>query len=191
MKDSRGFSIVEVIIAAAIMLMVSGAVFQMLARAVRQSAVWNDDVDMQQRARVAMDAISAELRVAGAGGEQGPLRNQFAVVEPRDPNGAVTPSAITVRYIPEGNDLADLVEAIWYFDSQIGVIRRSEPGHGDFPVVDGVQDLRFEYFDTFGPLALDGDPLRIRRVRISLALQSRLARPITFVFEVTPWNLDL
>jgi type II secretory pathway pseudopilin PulG len=191
MKGSRGFSVVEVLVATAIMLTVTGAVFQLLAGAVNRSAVWNDDADLHQRARVAMEAISAELRAAGAGGEHGPLRNQFLVVEPRRPGGVVTASAITVRYVPEGGELSDLVEAAWYFDPTGGVIRRAEIGHGDFPVVDGVQDLTFEYFDAFGSLPLDADPLRIRRVRVTVALRSRLARPMTFAFEVSPWNLDL
>ena len=192
MRNSRGFSVVEILVATAVMLLVSGAVFQMLAGAVRQSAVWNDEADLHQRARVSMEAIAAELRGAGAGGELGPLRNSFPVVEARRPGGPLTASAVTLRYIPDGADVAGLVEATWYFDPQTGVIRRSESGHGDFPVVDGVQALRFEYFDAFGePWPLDADSLRIRRVRVTVALRSRLARPITFVFEVTPWNLGL
>ena len=207
MTGSRGFSVVETLVATAIMLTVTGAVFQLLATAVRRSAVWNDDADVHQRARVATEALSAELRRAGAGGESGPLRNRVAAIDPRRVSGPVTASAITVRYVPDGSDLAGVVTATWYFDAQAGVIRREEPGHGDFPVVDAVADVRFEYFDAWSSLALenfgdgpwcaadgvayDCDVLRIRRVRVTIALRSRLAQPMTVAFEVMPWNLDL
>ena len=208
MTGSRGFSLVEVIVATAILLAVTGAVFELLAATVRRSPVWNDDADLQQRARVVVEALSAEVRAAGAGGASGPLRAHLAPIEPRGADGELTAAAITVRYVPDGGEAGDLVEAIFVLDERIGVLRRVEPGHGEFPLVDAVERLHVEYFDaaasslplaefgdgpfcTSGTRTFDCDALRIRRIRVTVGLRSRLAAPLTLTFEVAPWNLGL
>jgi prepilin-type N-terminal cleavage/methylation domain-containing protein len=212
MRGNRGFSLVEVLVASAIMLTITAAVFTLLADAVRRSPLWNDDADVQQRARVAVEAIAAELRRAGAGSADGPLRHVLAVVEPRRVNGAVTVTAVTVRYVPDdapiaGFDIANVSTITMYFDAASGTLRREEPGHGDFPVVDAIDDIRFEYADgssllplelfddgppcEAGGITFDCDVLRIRAIRVTVRLRARLGRAITTSFEVAPWNLQL
>lgn len=83
--STRGFTLIELLIASAIVLTITGAVFQLLnpARAVFQAQP--EVADLQQRLRVAVDSLARDLLVAGAGadiGAAGPLVGYFAPVLP-------------------------------------------------------------------------------------------------------------
>jgi hypothetical protein len=107
----NGFSLVELAMAVAVMLAVGGIVFALMDPSSGAFAVQGEAADMQQRLRVAADALSRELIVAGAGPSRGPtagpLTNSFAAVLPyrrgtvrEDPPGAFRPDAITLLYVP-------------------------------------------------------------------------------------------
>lgn len=103
MIRERGFSVVELLIASAVLLTVCGGVLALLHAALAAAPVLEETTDLHQRARVATDAIAAELRLTAAGTPAGPLSRYFAAVEPRrssDPPGTATASAITLRYVP-------------------------------------------------------------------------------------------
>lgn len=103
MTRERGFSVIELMIASAVLFTVCGAVLGLLHDAVAATPVLEETTDLHQRARVAVDAIAAELRLAAAGTPSGPLTRFFAAVEPRritDPPGTASADTITVRYVP-------------------------------------------------------------------------------------------
>jgi hypothetical protein len=108
-----------------------------------------------------------------------------------------------------GATIAEAEEVSLYFDTGSGALRQEGPGEGDFPVVDGLSALRFEYFTEglaplslsslsdgplcgSGSLAYDCDVLRIRAVRARFTVASPRAgvAPLSLVVDVTPRNLQ-
>ena len=108
-----------------------------------------------------------------------------------------------------GATVAELVETSLYFDRPSGMLRQEGPGDGDFPLVDRVADLRFEFLGAgraplalsalmdgplcgSGSLAYDCDVHRIRTVRAVLRISS--ARPgdrgLGVVVDVSPRNVQ-
>jgi type II secretory pathway pseudopilin PulG len=109
MKANDGFSLVESMVATALMLTVVGAALTLMLPAVTGSQVLPESADMQQRVRVASDLLQRDLRMAGAGysadAEAGSLARFLAPVLPRR----------TGRQLPDAyNVVRDDVVAITY-----------------------------------------------------------------------------
>jgi prepilin-type N-terminal cleavage/methylation domain-containing protein len=106
-KDSGcGFSLVEILVAMAIMAGVMAAVFAMLAPSQPMFAAQGEGVDIQQRMRVAAETLMRDLSMSGAGafprGEIEPLTRVLAPLAPAwpDPGDIVSGSrADTVRLV--------------------------------------------------------------------------------------------
>ena len=93
-RSERGFTAVEMLIATAIMMAVTGAVFGLMNPAHGFFAAQPEVSDMQQRVRVAVESIQRDLMMAGAGTysgtKAGSLGNFFAPILP-DREGNTTP----------------------------------------------------------------------------------------------------
>lgn len=111
LQSEAGFSLVELLIAAAIMVTVTGAIFTLMSPAQGTTQVQTEVADVQQRQRIGSDFLFKELLMAGAGVYQGPvtgsLINFFAPVLPRrtgfmnpDPPTKFRPDAVTLTYVP-------------------------------------------------------------------------------------------
>jgi hypothetical protein len=103
MRGEYGYSVVELLVASAVMLTVSGAVLGLLHQGLAATPILEEATDLHQRARVAADSLARELRAAAAGTPSGPLSRYFAAVDPRvpdDPPGTVSNLAVTLRYVP-------------------------------------------------------------------------------------------
>jgi hypothetical protein len=151
---------------------------------------------MQQRLRVAVDALTRDLLLAGAG-----LATHTAAVLPYRIDDAETGvfyrrDAVTVRHTSW--DISETITTTYYVRVDRGtgtpqLVRANNEG-GTFPMVDHVVALQFEYFPADGipidPLELydgpwlpsatdamkfDADLLRIRRVRVMLRIEASLA----------------
>ena len=66
-RPEAGYSLIEMLVSTAIMLVVTGAVFSLVNPAQGTSRVQPEFADMQQRARVAADTLFRDLVMAGAG----------------------------------------------------------------------------------------------------------------------------
>ncbi|MEX2662384.1 MAG: prepilin-type N-terminal cleavage/methylation domain-containing protein [Vicinamibacterales bacterium] len=113
-RHDAGFTLVELLISTAIMMIVTGAIFTVLTPSQRSSQAQPETADMQQRMRVGAETLFKELVMAGAGPYQGAttgsLVNFFAPIIPRrtgltDPDptrgtASVKTDAITLAYIP-------------------------------------------------------------------------------------------
>jgi hypothetical protein len=111
MTDERGYTIVELLVAAAVMLAVLAAVSMVLHAAILRVPWLEESTDLQQRTRAALELLSADLRSAGAGDPSARLAVRLPAVLPR--TGAAAPtvasaSALTVRYVPAGGAAARL-----------------------------------------------------------------------------------
>jgi type II secretory pathway pseudopilin PulG len=109
--SEAGFTMVEMLIATLIMVVITGAMFDLLNPA---SGMFNSQPevsDMQQRMRVGIDSMQKDLVMAGAGtyvgASAGALYNFFAPVMPYrtgdispDPPGVFRTNTISVLYVP-------------------------------------------------------------------------------------------
>jgi prepilin-type N-terminal cleavage/methylation domain-containing protein len=107
----EGFSLVEMLVAVALTLIITGAAFAIVNPAYATSQTQPEAMDMQQRIRAGTEAMVGDLAMAGAGSyagpNAGPLVNFFAPVIPRkvglqnaDPGGVARSDAITITYVP-------------------------------------------------------------------------------------------
>ena len=103
MNREAGTTVVELLIATAIMLAASAAVFTLVGDATARSARWNEFADLQQRARIAVDAITRQVALSSAAPPAAGLQRAFPAIEPRRRSSFLaSASAITVRHVPEG-----------------------------------------------------------------------------------------
>jgi hypothetical protein len=120
--SSPGYALIEAIVAAAIAMAVTAVVLALVDLARDSYAVQPEAVDMQQRLRVAANALYGDLVMAGAGASQGanlgPLVQYFAPVLPYrygtnrdDPPGTFKFDTITVMYLPPSVAQTTLVGA--------------------------------------------------------------------------------
>jgi Tfp pilus assembly protein PilW len=110
-RSDTGFSLLEAILATAITLAILASLFAMLNPAYGMLAMEPESADMQQRLRVAVDALTRDLAVAGSGADlgahPGPLLQAFAPVLPfrqsvlgDDPPGVVRSDMVTLISVP-------------------------------------------------------------------------------------------
>lgn len=115
MSLQRGASVVELLVAFAVLLVISGAVVALLHDGLAGAPALEETTDLHQRARVAAEAIAADVRKAAAGTPSGPLTRLFAAVDPRTmtaPPGSAVDVALTLRYVPEGGAHARLAQPL-------------------------------------------------------------------------------
>ena len=152
LATERGFSIVELVVAAAIILAVTAGVFDLLDRARRQFDVEPAVADRQQRVRVAVDALFRDLTMAGA-----LIPYRLAGMSP-DPAGTFRTDVITVVVERAGEEDAIRTYYLRRDDgSNMWQLVRAEGPGPDAPVVDRIAALNFEYFaePVADPLALE------------------------------------
>ncbi len=111
MRRDHGFSLLELVIAMAVMLTVTASVFTLMNPAQGAFSAQPEVSDMQQRLRVGTDTLYKDLLMAGGGAYQGSmggaLTNFFAPVLPRrigstleDLPTVYKTDTITVIYVP-------------------------------------------------------------------------------------------
>lgn len=113
-RGSRaGFTIMEMLVATAIMMTVTGAIFALMNPSQGVYQAQPEASDMQQRMRVGVDALTKDIIMAGAGtymgSSAGSLYNYFAPIMPyrsgdlnSDPSKGVfyRPDTISLMYVP-------------------------------------------------------------------------------------------
>ena len=115
MSGQRGSSVVELLVAAAVCMMVCGAILGLLHDALAATPVLEETTDLHQRHRVAADALAADVRAAAAGTPAGWLWPYLAAVEPRgmlDPPGSASDRVLTLRYTTAGGARASLAQPL-------------------------------------------------------------------------------
>jgi len=111
-RAEAGFSLIEMLISTAVMVIVTAAIFDVLNPSHGMYRTQPEVSDMQQRLRVAVDALERDLVMAGAGtytgSAQGALASFFAPILPYSVGTLVnegspdapSPTAITIMYVP-------------------------------------------------------------------------------------------
>lgn len=124
-QPPTGFTLVEMLVATAIMLTVTGAVFQLMNPAQGVVRAQSEMSDRQQRLRVSVDSLRKDLILAGAGlyagASVGSLGSYFAAVLPyrvgdrkSDPSAGVffRPDAISLVYVPAAASQTTIRDAL-------------------------------------------------------------------------------
>ena len=78
MRSHAGFSLVELLLAMAMMVSFGGAVMSLITAGQSMARMQPDAADVQQRARFALQTLGGELAIAGAGLDRGPLAGPLA-----------------------------------------------------------------------------------------------------------------
>jgi prepilin-type N-terminal cleavage/methylation domain-containing protein len=123
LTQHSGYSLIEMLVAMAIMTVVTGTIFQLVNPSQATSQIQPEVQDMQQRMRVGTDTIFKDVVMAGAGPYQGPvtgsLNNFFAPIIPRrtgylnpDPYQSARTDAITLTYIPNSYSQTTISQAM-------------------------------------------------------------------------------
>jgi hypothetical protein len=175
----RGFTVMELLLAAGLGLVLLASLLELLHPAQLGFLARLEETDISQRLRVAIETVSQDLRMAAAGlpyGESGvaPYPSES------DDQG------ITVRYLLAGSHT--VVSRSYYLRTDLSAgrsgLRRLE-GETDVPVVDHVEDVRFEYFDAAGiGIAPARASVAARRVRMTVTI-----RPVSATLRVGPRSI--
>lgn len=120
-RRQAGFSVLELMISMVVMVMVTGAIFQVMSGGQSAFRTQPDVADVHQRLRIAADMIYKDLLSAGAGtylgNEVGPLSNLMPAIRPHrqgalDPDNDLTyaPDRITIIQVPRTRAQTQLAE---------------------------------------------------------------------------------
>jgi type II secretory pathway pseudopilin PulG len=181
-----GFTLVELLIAAAISMAVIGAVLATIGPLQTMLRAQGEAMDVHQRLRAAADTLTGDLRVASS-------------VRPYRVGAARDDTAAGVFYRPDTIAVIGDETKTYYLKPETRQLMQYDGGHSDLPLVDHVGRLAFEYFgpasaagtalvrfdaDVFldGPWMedashrrFDADLLRVSEVRIALRLETTAA----------------
>ena len=154
---AAGHSLVEVLIATALLALVMAATLGILQSGLAASGWGSGRVEAQQAARVALERMARELRDAGydptgAGIEPVLVAEPTRVVFQRDlnGNGLIDPTRERVTYILRPGETT----------------LRRDAGGGAQPVAESVRGFALSYLDGSG--APTADPSRVVSVRIEI-----------------------
>jgi prepilin-type N-terminal cleavage/methylation domain-containing protein len=107
---ARGFSLVELLVAMALMAMVGGAFMTLVLAGESIARAQPEAWDVHQRARIAMQTLGAELALAGAGPDRGPRRGPL--VSSFSPVEIAADGSFTVWYVAARGGQGSLASAL-------------------------------------------------------------------------------
>lgn len=139
-----GFSLTELLVAAALMIGVAAGVFTALVWAQSAFVVQPEAADLQQRLRVAVDTLTRDLTAAGT---VAPYRVGDVGSDARA-GRFYRPDAVSVAYARP--NVAEIVRHTYYLKADpaadVFQLMHYDGRETDLPVIDNVSTLRFEYF---------------------------------------------
>ncbi len=158
--QDAGFSLVEAIVSAGLLLLVTAAVFALTDPTRGASLVQLESADLEQRLRVAANALSNDLTMAGAGtyagAEAGPLTFWFAPVLPyrrgrvaADAPGTFRSDVVTLFYVPSTSSQTTLSAALSSGQLTLQVIPESGCPHGQ-PLCGFLPGMTLLVYDSQG-----------------------------------------
>lgn len=164
LRDERGFTLIEMIVAMAIMVGVTGAIFSMVDPSRGTYRVQPMVSELQQRVRVGTKFVADGLIMAGAGSpagspHTGTLTNFFAPIQPyrlgminSDPASGVfyRNDAITIMFIPPSAPQTTLSEAMPTPSSELKVSAQPNCPAGGDPLCGFKEGQRIIIFDETG-----------------------------------------
>jgi len=137
--DAAHVHLAELLVAMAIFGVVSAAVFTVLQQGLHVYAVGASRAESQQSARVAVERLAGEIRIAGLG----PWPATFAAISIAEPTHIVLHHDLDGDGVIAGNG-----ETITW--RLTGTTLRRDAGGGAQPIIDGVRGFELGYLDAAG-----------------------------------------
>lgn len=178
-KSEAGFTLLEMLVATAIIVTVTGAVFALMNPSQGMFVAQREVSDMQQRLRLGVDTLAKDIMMAGAGtytgAATGSLGNYFASVIPYrmgninpDPPGSLTTDRITVMYVPSTTAQTTISDPMPNQSAEVKV--NEQPGCPSSDELCGFKEnMMVLIFDESGAY----DTFQVTQVQTSLHLQHR------------------
>jgi Tfp pilus assembly protein PilW len=176
-SSEAGFTIMEMLVATALMMVVTASVFDLMNPAQGTFQTQPEVADMQQRLRVGVDSVAKDLVMAGAGAymgtSTGALYNYFAPILPyssgsdpafHDPGQGnyYFPDKISIIYVPPTPAQTTIRDAMPASSSELKVQAELNCPGGKQNALCGFSDnMRVVVFDSNGSF----DPLTITQVQ--------------------------
>ena len=180
----RAFTLIELVISAAVMSLILGASYLCLISGVSGQRLIETRADATQRARVALAIVSADLRSACSVFKGSPFMGMDRLVGEVEADNL---DFATHNYAPKTPTQGDYCEVSYFLskDQQTGqwaLYRRRDPTPDDEPIAGGTREeiirglsgLRFEYYDGFEWFDEWGDPDDRGKAANSLQYQPNL-----------------
>jgi len=202
-----GYTLIELLVATAIMVTVTGAIFSLMNPAQGVGQAQPEVADMQQRMRVGNDTLFKELVMAGAGPYQGAITGSlvkyFAPILPRrvgdinpDPvvgAGSFTTDRITLAYIPNSYSQTTIAHAMPPQSTEMKVNPQANcPADGNnlcgFTI--GMEVIIFDdsgNFDTFTITQVQDDAVHLQHRGDDLNYKYAIGASITQIVSYTYW----
>ncbi len=160
LAGQAGFTLAELLVSTAIMLIVTGAVFGLMNPSQGTAQVQPEVADLQQRMRIGSDTMFKELVMAGAGPYQGSstgtLIQFFAPILPRrvgninpDAYTVARPDALTVSYIPNSYSQTTITDPMPNVSAELKVQDQHNCPQGQ-QLCGFTQGMEVIIFDTSG-----------------------------------------
>jgi prepilin-type N-terminal cleavage/methylation domain-containing protein len=179
MRNESGFSLLEVMVSTAIMLVVTAGIFSVLNPSNGAYSQEPEVADMQQRLRVGTDTLYKDLVMAGAGAYNGKMSGSlayfFAPILPYrngsandDPPGTFKSNVITLMYVPatmSQTSLASKGPAQQSSEMAVNGEPGCPPGDPLCGFQDGMQCLIYDAtgnYDTFTVTNVQDNPMHIQ-----------------------------
>jgi type II secretory pathway component PulJ len=179
-RAQAGHSLVEVLVAAAVMALLMTATLSILQSGLAAWGWGSGRVGAQQAIRAALERMGRELREAGydptsAGVLAVVVAEPTRIVFQRDlnGNGLIDPTQERVTYLLRGGETT----------------LRRDAGAGAQPIAEGVRRFVLLYFDRDGVPTTD--PALIASVRIELEVGSRRGPEATMATQITLRNAPI
>ena len=187
----------EVLLALALSSLTIGAIYSIYVSQIRNQAVRENILDMQQQARAALDLVSRELKMAGYD-PQGVNRDQLGG---NDFYGVTVDSTqLIIKADLNGNGIpTNPNESIVFSHDSSTLTLRRNTGGGRQPLGENIEAFSVKYFDGEGqPTTQSGN---VRQVELAITARTEKADPhyphnggyrnLTLHTRVTPRNLGL
>ncbi len=177
--SDAGFSLAEFLLSTVILLMISAAVFRMMAETQRASSYQTEVHAVMDNTRIAMDTIERYIRQAG----NNPSNLVFEGVQPGVDSSTLrlvsnlTGSVSSDQGDPD-NDTNDSGEDVTFtYSSSSRSITMTPQGGAAQQIANYISALTFEYFNAAGnPETIGANVLKIR---VTISGASLLAHPQT------------
>jgi type IV pilus assembly protein PilW len=196
-----GFSLIELLVAMAIGLLILGAMYGVFTLHGKAFGIQEQIAEMQETARVAMDIMTREIRMAGydptgsasAGMVTASSNSLTFTLDTTDDGGTGSPDGDT------GDSNEYVTYSLYTTDGIQKLGRKSTASATNQPVAEHVQSLAFEYWDAAG--AATTTPANVRRVKVTIVVRTSKPDPkyttnggyrtYTLSSVITPRNLGL
>ena len=196
-----GFSLIELLVAMAIGLLILGAMYGVFTLHGKAFGIQEQIAEMQETARVAMDIMTREIRMAGydptgsasAGMVTASSNSLTFTLDTTDDGGTGSPDGDT------GDSNEYITYSLYTTDGIQKLGRKSTVSATNQPVAEHVQSLAFEYWDAAG--AATTTPANVRRVKVTIVVRTSKPDPkyttnggyrtYTLSSVITPRNLGL